>query len=103
MKTAGKKTSKNVRIGNTKKTSRGTRKVKPKVSVKKVKEGKSKRIQEETLSDYQRAHGWVTDEAQHAVRSGYDSITSGPRRGKRAVENASKSISSAYKKKIKRK
>jgi len=100
MKVTGRRLSKNVRIGNTKKTSRGTRKVKPSLD---VREEKSRAVQEKLLTDYQRAHGWVTDEAQHAVRSGYDSITSGPRRGKRAVENASKSISSAYKKKIKRK
>ena len=94
MKVTGRRLSKNVRIGNTKKTSRGTRKVKPSLD---VREEKSRAVQEKLLTDYQRAHGWVTDEAQHAARSGY-----GPRRGSRAVKNVARSLSEMYERKLRK-
>ena len=98
MKVTGRRLSKNVRIGNTKKTSRGTRKVKPSLDVSEV----SRDVQEKLLTDYQRAHGWVTDEAQHAARSGYHWMDPGPRRGSRAVKNVARSLSEMYERKLRK-
>ena len=98
MKISGRRESKNVETGKTgssktgyKKTSRGSRKIKPKLDVEEVREKKSRSSQESALSEYQKAHGWVSDEAQQAARS------KGPRR---TVKNVSKALARMYERKI---